>query len=343
MKKNIIYSLFFILILFSGCSNKQNFIYIDLYNLRKEPNFFYTYNFSSKNIQELKKIVNLLQTDPLYSVLIKDYILDISVRDSLAIAQYRADKIISYLQSYSVDTKRVDIEIYGKKNNVFIFRWGNSGALKEKLKVELSQEEPQVELSQEEPKIELSQEEPKVELSQEEPKVELSQEEPQVELSQEYIEMKEANEELEKQGITLIQINENDINNKEYLNKDDEHVSNFEFKNIYFGYNKSKITKKDKEYLEKIVEWLNKNPDYKVLVEGYTDSRGSVKYNLNLGGKRVNEVAEHLETRGINSDIIKKIIYTSKKKKKETEAEHAKNRRVEISFIKNINETMQNV
>jgi len=67
---------------------------------------------------------------------------------------------------------------------------------------------------------------------------------------------------------------------------------------INFDTNKSVIRPADVPELEKAVEFVKKYPDSKISVEGYTDSRGTDKYNLGLSERRAQAVKKYLEDKG---------------------------------------------
>jgi peptidoglycan-associated lipoprotein len=69
--------------------------------------------------------------------------------------------------------------------------------------------------------------------------------------------------------------------------------------------------------------------DYKLVVEGHCDERGTVEYNLALGQKRADEAAKYLVDLGIAKDRIKTISYGKEMPldKGHDEAAWAKNRR----------------
>ncbi len=74
---------------------------------------------------------------------------------------------------------------------------------------------------------------------------------------------------------------------------------------INFDTNKSVIRPADVPELEKAVAFAGKYPDAGIAVEGYTDSRGSAKYNLALSDRRARAVKKYLVDKGgLNADRI---------------------------------------
>ena len=73
---------------------------------------------------------------------------------------------------------------------------------------------------------------------------------------------------------------------------------------INFDTAKSDIRKADIPELEKAVAFVKKYPDSKVSVEGYTDSRGSDKYNQALSERRAQAVKKYLVDKGEKGDRI---------------------------------------
>ena len=69
--------------------------------------------------------------------------------------------------------------------------------------------------------------------------------------------------------------------------------------------------------------------DYKLVVEGHCDERGTAEYNLALGEKRAMEAAKYLVNLGIEKERIRTISYGKEMPldKGHDEAAWAKNRR----------------
>ena len=106
---------------------------------------------------------------------------------------------------------------------------------------------------------------------------------------------------------------------------------------VLFGYDRFDITSSAETKLEQLAEILNKYPDTYVLVEGYTDSKGTDNYNETLSEKRALAVSDELRDKNVKSKRIKTAWYgeTQPKYSNETEASRAKNRRVEFAIYAN--------
>ncbi len=98
---------------------------------------------------------------------------------------------------------------------------------------------------------------------------------------------------------------------------------------VHFDFDKYNLKPEVKEVLKKAAPAYLKYTDYKLVVEGYCDERGTVEYNLVLGEKRANEVAKFLNDLGITKDRIKTISYGKEMPldKNHNEEAWAKNRR----------------
>jgi outer membrane protein OmpA-like peptidoglycan-associated protein len=101
---------------------------------------------------------------------------------------------------------------------------------------------------------------------------------------------------------------------------------------VNFDFNKSNIKKSEDAELQKAVDFLKKNKDYKISLVGYTDSIGSDAYNQKLSERRANSVKDYLVAHGADAAKIE----ASGRGKADpiadnkTEDGRAQNRRVEI-------------
>jgi len=98
---------------------------------------------------------------------------------------------------------------------------------------------------------------------------------------------------------------------------------------VHFDYNKYNLKPEAQEILKKGAPAYLKYRDYKLVVEGHCDERGTAEYNLALGEKRASEVAKYLSDLGIEKERIKTISYGKEMPLDQghDEAAWAKNRR----------------
>jgi len=105
--------------------------------------------------------------------------------------------------------------------------------------------------------------------------------------------------------------------------------------NIYYDFNKWNIRPDAEIELYKIVEFLRNNPDIKIELSAHTDERGKADYNRKLSQKRAQSAVDYIISRGIDKDRITAKGYGEDKpliKNAQTEEEHQKNRRTEITI-----------
>jgi peptidoglycan-associated lipoprotein len=98
---------------------------------------------------------------------------------------------------------------------------------------------------------------------------------------------------------------------------------------VFFDYDKATLSSDAKSKLAANATWIKGNPSYTVQIEGHTDSRGSVEYNLSLGERRAKSVKSYLEGLGVESKRLTIISYGEEKPlvQGDTEAAYSKNRR----------------
>ncbi len=98
---------------------------------------------------------------------------------------------------------------------------------------------------------------------------------------------------------------------------------------VYFDFDKYNLKPLAQTTLKNGAPAYMKYPDYKLVVEGHCDERGTAEYNLALGQKRADEAAKFLVDLGIQKDRIKTISYGKEMPvdKGHDEAAWAKNRR----------------
>ena len=110
----------------------------------------------------------------------------------------------------------------------------------------------------------------------------------------------------------------------------------FEAEHIYFDFDKSELKPEARAVLVKKAEWLRKNPNHTVRIEGHCDERGTNEYNLALGERRAVAAWKFLNALGISGDRMSTISYGEEKPADPGHNENAwaKNRRDEFKIIK---------
>ena len=99
---------------------------------------------------------------------------------------------------------------------------------------------------------------------------------------------------------------------------------------IHFEYDQSTLTDEAKQRLNQNMEWIRKNGDVSLQLEGHCDKRGSLEYNLALGERRAQTIKSYLIGLGATPQKLNIISFGEEKLLSEgdSEADHVKNRRV---------------
>lgn len=97
---------------------------------------------------------------------------------------------------------------------------------------------------------------------------------------------------------------------------------------VYFDLDQSRLDTDDREVLNRQAAWLAAYPQYKILVAGNCDERGTREYNLALGERRAAVVKDYLVSLGVDSTRIETISYGKERPldPAATEAAWARNR-----------------
>ncbi|WP_052367607.1 peptidoglycan-associated lipoprotein Pal [Algiphilus aromaticivorans] len=103
---------------------------------------------------------------------------------------------------------------------------------------------------------------------------------------------------------------------------------------VYFEFDSSDLSREGRSTVEKHADFLTRNPDVRVRLEGHTDERGTREYNIGLGERRAQAVARVLTARGVSSDQFSVVSYGEERPavSGSNEEAWAKNRRVEIVY-----------
>lgn len=86
------------------------------------------------------------------------------------------------------------------------------------------------------------------------------------------------------------------------------------FKPIYFDTNKHHIVgASNQETARAIAQYMKKNPNVYLFIEGHCDERGTALYNMSLGARRSNMVRNLLIQEGVDMDRVFTISYGKEK------------------------------
>lgn len=105
---------------------------------------------------------------------------------------------------------------------------------------------------------------------------------------------------------------------------------------VFFETGKAALMPGRLQAIDKLANFLAKNPDRGVLVEGHTDSVGTAEYNMQLSQKRAEAVRDALLARGVDAERITTKGYgkSSPVASNNTAEGRQLNRRVEIVVVK---------
>jgi peptidoglycan-associated lipoprotein len=82
-----------------------------------------------------------------------------------------------------------------------------------------------------------------------------------------------------------------------------------ELKDVFFDFDKYDIRPGDAKTLDANADWLKKNTNHLVLIEGHCDERGTNEYNLALGERRAKATMNYLVSQGVQASRITIISY----------------------------------
>ncbi len=106
------------------------------------------------------------------------------------------------------------------------------------------------------------------------------------------------------------------------------------FGDVLFDLNKSELKPSGMRGVQKLAQFLQENPERKVVVEGYTDSTGSASYNQQLSERRAESVRRALTRAGVDPQRIQTVGYGEEYPvaSNDSPASRAMNRRVEVTI-----------
>lgn len=104
---------------------------------------------------------------------------------------------------------------------------------------------------------------------------------------------------------------------------------------VLFATGKAEVAAGGMRSIDKLAEWLQKNPTRNVLIEGHTDNTGPEDFNMMLSLQRADAVKSQLVSRGVSADRITTKGYGPKYPVvvNDTAAGRQQNRRVEVVIL----------
>ena len=101
-----------------------------------------------------------------------------------------------------------------------------------------------------------------------------------------------------------------------------------------FAYDNSTLANKYVASVNAQADYLKSHPGARVLIAGITDERGSREYNVALGERRANTVADIMRMAGVDRQQMRVVSYGKERPANlgHDESAHAQNRRAELTY-----------
>ena len=78
---------------------------------------------------------------------------------------------------------------------------------------------------------------------------------------------------------------------------------------MFFETDSSVLTADAQATLNQQSQWLQQYSQYRIVIEGHADERGTREYNIALGARRATAVVNYLVSRGIPQDRLSTVSY----------------------------------
>lgn len=86
-------------------------------------------------------------------------------------------------------------------------------------------------------------------------------------------------------------------------------VENLKVKNIFFGFDKSSLSKTSRDELDQIYKILDRDRTINAMIQGHTDSKGDASYNIKLSLRRARAARNYLIAKGIAARRLKAKVF----------------------------------
>ncbi len=100
-------------------------------------------------------------------------------------------------------------------------------------------------------------------------------------------------------GETGTGINDGGVGNQVVPGSRADFLQNVPSDRIFFDLDDYSVDGEDRATLDAQAEWLLRNSNVTVTIEGHADERGTREYNLALGDRRANAAKNYLQSRGV--------------------------------------------
>lgn len=103
----------------------------------------------------------------------------------------------------------------------------------------------------------------------------------------------------------------------------------------FYAFDESTLSPDAQSALTASANWLKKNTQYNLLIEGHCDERGTEQYNLALGDRRANSAKEYIVALGVDAARLRTVSYGEERPfdTGHDEAAWAKNRRAHLVIV----------
>jgi len=133
-------------------------------------------------------------------------------------------------------------------------------------------------------------------------------------------------------GFTAISCTSTNSSRSNALYTDGTSQSGLALHTIYFDFDRYDIREDQRDKADAMAQSLVDHPEAQIQIQGDTDDRGSVEYNLALGTRRAESLRKYLVASGVNSANVEIVSYGKERPavQGDNESAWAQNRRDDV-------------
>jgi peptidoglycan-associated lipoprotein len=109
-------------------------------------------------------------------------------------------------------------------------------------------------------------------------------------------------------------------------------------RDAFYNYDEATLDESAQAALTASANWLksSEGANYRLLIEGHCDERGTEQYNLALGDRRANSAKDYLATLGVDASRIRTVSYGEERPFEEGQSDSAmaQNRRAHLVLVR---------